>query len=94
MNRRTFLTGTALTVSSVLAGCIEETVTTDGTRPDPGDISVDGRLHNEMVDTHVFEVTRRPTMGMTSSMTLLRSLVAGLSESRGLEFQEPPRCLL
>ncbi|MFC7325917.1 hypothetical protein ACFQMF_15220 [Halorubrum rutilum] len=56
MNRRTFVTGTALAVPSGFAGCIEETFSTDDTRPDPGDISVDGRLHNETDDPHVFEV--------------------------------------
>ena len=56
MNRRTFVTGTALAVPGGLAGCVNETFSADGTRPDPADISVDGRLHNETGDAHVFEV--------------------------------------
>lgn len=56
MNRRTFVTGTGLCLSTGLAGCMDAISGTDGTRPDPTDISIDGRLHNEMEETHTFEV--------------------------------------
>lgn len=52
MNRRTFVTGTAVVLPSAFAGCVG---TTDS-RPDPGEISIDGRIHNEMDETHTFEV--------------------------------------
>lgn len=55
MNRRTFVTGTALTLPVGLAGCMGGEPT-DGTRPDPADISIDGRLHNEMDEPLSFEV--------------------------------------
>ena len=57
MNRRTFLTGTGLVCSVGLAGCMDGISDTDGTRPDPAAISIDGRLHNEMEEPRSFEVT-------------------------------------
>lgn len=57
MNRRNFVTGTALIVPSVFAGCLDGSPNDDPARPDPGDISIDGRLHNEMDETHTFEVS-------------------------------------
>ena len=56
MNRRTFVTGTGLVCSVGLAGCMDEISGTDGTRPDPAAISVDGRLHNETEEPRSFEV--------------------------------------
>jgi len=56
MNRRTFVTGTGLVCSVGLAGCIDGISGTDGTRPDPAAISVDGRLHNETEEPRSFEV--------------------------------------
>lgn len=52
MDRRTFVTGTAVVLPSAFAGCIG----TNPSRPDPGEISIDGRIHNEMDETHTFEV--------------------------------------
>lgn len=52
MNRRTFVTGTAVVLPIGFTGCIG----TDDSRPDPGEISIDGRIYNEMDETHTFEV--------------------------------------
>jgi hypothetical protein len=56
MKRRTFVTGTALALPAGLAGCTGSKSNGDGTRPDPGEISVDGRLQNKMDETLSFEV--------------------------------------
>lgn len=56
MKRRAFVTGTALVFPGGIAGCIGGSLPEDGTRPDPGEISIDGRLHNEMDETLAFEV--------------------------------------
>lgn len=52
MHRRTFVTGTAVVLSSGFAGCMG----TNDSRPDPGEISIDGRIHNETGATHTFDV--------------------------------------
>jgi hypothetical protein len=57
MDRREFSAGTALTLTGVLAGCLEGTLGSEATRPDPGDISIDGRLHNDTDETQTFDVT-------------------------------------
>jgi hypothetical protein len=61
MNRRTFVTGTAVVLPSGFAGCIG----TNDTRPDPGDISIDGRIHNETDATHTFDVLAETEEGYT-----------------------------
>lgn len=57
MNRRDFFAGTAVTLSGVLAGCLDGTLGGGPARPDPGDISIDGRLHNNGADTATFDIT-------------------------------------
>ncbi len=57
MNRREFFSATAFALSGVLAGCVDRPLGSEQDRPDPGDISIDGRLHNETNDPHTFDVT-------------------------------------
>lgn len=57
MDRREFFAGTVLTLPGALAGCLDGAFGGGPTRPDPGDISIDGRLHNDTEDTHTFDVT-------------------------------------
>lgn len=57
MNRRTFARGAALSLPVVLSGCIDGTPSNNEARPDPSEISIDGRLHNETESTHTFLIT-------------------------------------
>lgn len=47
MNRRELFAAGAFALSGVGAGCLDRPIGSEQDRPDPGDISIDGRLHNE-----------------------------------------------
>ncbi len=71
MNRREFFAAEAFVLSGVGAGCLERPIGSEQDRPDPGDISIDGRLHNETDDPQTFDVTAKSELSERDSVPVL-----------------------